>query len=143
MNNPDMQSLSALRPLPNPTPDTQPFWDGLRDGQLLLQHCSECGAVRHYPRPMCDQCYSMDHRWQPASGRGAVYSWTETHHAFNPAFKAELPYVLVTADLEEGVRVNAQLRDAEISDLAIGRAITLSFEQVSDELVVPVVRLED
>jgi uncharacterized OB-fold protein len=33
-----------------------------------------------------------------------VHSWTVAHHAYHPAFKGEVPYVLLTVDLEEGVR---------------------------------------
>ena len=44
------------RLLPQPTPDTQPYWDGLKAGTLRLQRCAGCGKVRHYPRPVCDAC---------------------------------------------------------------------------------------
>ena len=83
----------------------------------------------------------MEHTWIEACCEGAVYSWTETHHAFNPGFKAELPYVLVTVDLAEGVRINAQLRGASVAELAIGAAVVVDFEAASAELTVPVVRL--
>ena len=79
----------------------------------MLQSCGACGKVRHYPRPLCDACYSFDVRWIEAKGTGTVHSWTVTHHAFNPGFKAELPYVLVTVDLAEGVRMQAPLRGAD------------------------------
>ena len=56
--------------LPQPTPDTQPYWDGLKAGTLRLQRCAACGKVRHYPRPVCEACWSMDCDWIDASGRG-------------------------------------------------------------------------
>ncbi len=87
---------------PQPTPDTQPYWDGLNAHRLRLQRCADCGKVRHYPRPVCDACYSMRVEWIDASGRGRVHSWTTTHHAFHPGFKPDLPYTLVTVDLDEG-----------------------------------------
>ena len=43
----------------------------------------------------------MDYQWTPSKRLGRIYSWTETHHAFNPGFKGELPYILVTVDLDE------------------------------------------
>ena len=95
---------------PQPTADTQPYWDGLNAHRLRLQRCADCGKVRHYPRPVCDACYSMRVEWIDASGRGLVHSWTTTHHAFHPGFKPDLPYTLLTVDLDEGVRMNAQLR---------------------------------
>ena len=42
--------------VPQPTPDTQPYWDGLNAHRLRLQRCADCGKVRHYPRPVCDAC---------------------------------------------------------------------------------------
>ena len=44
------------RPLPSPTRESQPHWDGMREGRFLLQHCAACGKVRHYPRPVCPHC---------------------------------------------------------------------------------------
>ena len=45
-------------PLPVPTPETQHFWDGTRDGKLLLQKCDDCGSVYFPPRPFCPSCQS-------------------------------------------------------------------------------------
>jgi uncharacterized protein len=140
MNEPEL-SLASLKPIPAPNPDTAPYWAALREHRLTIQKCTNCGKLRHYPRPMCDACYCMEHVWSDASGHGTVYSWTETHHAFNPGFKAEVPYVLVTVDLIEGVRLNVQLRDASAHVLEIGQAVIVGFEALSPELTVPVVRL--
>jgi uncharacterized protein len=92
------------KPLPVPTPLSQPYWDGLRAGQLLLQACTGCGVLRHYPRLLCDRCYSDGVRWQAADGRGVIHSWTVAHHAFHAGFAPDLPYTLVTVELREGPR---------------------------------------
>jgi uncharacterized protein len=124
--------------VPSPTPDTQPYWDGLNEGHLRLQRCADCGKVRHYPRPMCDACYSMNVAWMDASGRGQVHSWTVTHHAFHPGFKSELPYTLVTVDLDEGVRMQAQIRRLDASELRIGLPVRVAFEPATEGLTLPV-----
>lgn len=123
-------------PLPSPTPDSQPYWDGLRNGQLLLQRCGRCGTARHYPRPVCDRCFSMDVTWAPAVGEGQVHSWTVTHHPFLPSFRERLPYALVAADLPEGVRLLARLR-GPADGLALGAPVRCGFEPLGD-WVVPV-----
>lgn len=133
-----MTAIEYMKPLPEPSPDTKPFWDGLNEGKLLLQTCSDCGKARHYPRPVCPHCYSMQYRWVPASGRGKVHSWTVAHHPFHPGFRPDLPYALVTVDLEEGVRMNAQLRDADVSRLKIGTPVRLAFELAAKDLTLPV-----
>jgi uncharacterized OB-fold protein len=124
--------------VPQPTPDTQPYWDGLNAHTLHLQRCADCGSVRHYPRPVCDACYSMCVEWMDVSGHGRVHSWTTTHHAFHPGFKPGLPYTLVTVDLDEGVRMNAQLRNLNPGELHIGLPVRVAFEQATDGLTLPV-----
>ena len=74
--------------------------------------------------------------------RGTVHSWTVTHHAFNPGFKAELPYVLVTVDLDEGVRMQAPLRGVGASgSLKSGLPVALRFERAKDGLTLPAFRV--
>ena len=129
--------VDHLKPLPEPTQESQPYWDALSEGRLMLQSCGACGKVRHYPRPLCDACYSFDVRWIETKGTGTVHSWTVTHHAFNPGFKADLPYVLVTVDLPEGVRMQAPLRDPDFNDLRIGLPVRVIVELANDELALP------
>lgn len=126
-----------LKPIPEPTQESKPYWDGLNEDRLLLQMCGNCGKMRHYPRPLCDACYSFEVKWIEAKGTGKVHSWTITHHAFHPGFKAELPYVLVTVDLDEGVRVQAPLRGVEASDLRIGLPVRVVFEIAKEGLTLP------
>lgn len=137
---PDMNA-SYDKPLPEPSAMTQPFWDGLRAHQLVLQACQQCHTVRHYPRPVCDQCYALESIWVPASGRGRIHSWTVNHHPFHFAFKRESPFVTVMVDLDEGVRMQAPLRGADSSALKIGSAVELIYEDVTPELTLPAFRL--
>ena len=129
--------MDYLKPVPEPTPESKPYWDALNQGRLVLQSCGACGKVRHYPRPLCDACYAFDVRWIDAKGIGTIHSWTVTHHAFNPGFKAELPYVLVTVDLAEGVRMQAPLRNADASALKRGLPVRLSIELAREGLALP------
>ena len=95
---------TPAKPPQVPTELSRPYWEGAAAGRLMIQRCAACGKLRHYPRLLCDTCYSDAVEWVEASRRGTIHSWTVSHHAFHPAFKAELPYTLVTVDLEEGVR---------------------------------------
>lgn len=135
-----MSELADLKPRPTPTLDSQPFWDGIKEGRLLLQKCGNCGKVRHYPRPMCDACYSMEVDWVEAAGRGTVHSWTVAHHAFNPGFKGELPYVVALVDLDEGVRISAQMRDVKPDAMKIGMPVRIDLEDAGNGVILPVFR---
>ena len=48
----------TLKPKPPDSDLSRPYWNAASNGQLMIQKCGCCGALRHYPRLICDQCYS-------------------------------------------------------------------------------------
>jgi uncharacterized OB-fold protein len=138
-----MSTEAERKPAPHPTPESQAYWDGAAQGKLRLQRCTSCGKVRHYPQLICAQCYSLGVEWIEASGRGVVHSWTVAHHAFHPAFKAELPYTLVTVDLAEGPRALGRLDTASQDRLRIGLPVQVSFPRNAEGVALPVFAAAD
>lgn len=132
-----MSDTIPHRPIPRPTADSQPFWDGLHEGKYLLQSCAACGKVRHYPCSVCPHCYSMKVVWVESTRQASLHSWTIAHHAFHPHFREQVPYVIGLADLEEGVRVNAVLHGCAPEELHIGMSLRLEIECVEDGLALP------
>jgi uncharacterized protein len=132
-----MNTTVAAKPVPRPNELSEPYWSGLKRGVLMLQRCAACKKVRHYPRDVCDSCYSMQIDWVQASGRGEVFSWTVAHHAYHPAFADDLPYTLVTVTLEEGVRAMGRLHGMPASDLRLGLALQFFAEVRDDGLALP------
>ena len=135
-----MTEATYDKPMPPLNRDSKPFWDSLKEHAMRLQHCANCGKVRHYPRPVCDSCHSMDANWVRASGQGKVHSWTISHHAFHPGFLGELPLTLVTVELAEGVRICAQIRDVTPEQLSIDMPVQLDYEDATADLTLPVFR---
>jgi len=41
------------RPMPYPSPLTEPFWAACRRHELMVQLCEACGALAFYPRSTC------------------------------------------------------------------------------------------
>ena len=121
-----MDKTIPAKPIPQPNALSAPYWEGARQGKLLLQQCAACDQTRHYPQTLCSRCYSTEVRWIEASKRGTVHSWTISHHAFHAAFADEIPYALVTVDLEEGVR--AMGRCSGTLPLKLGMTVRLRFE---------------
>ncbi len=117
---------TVARPNPPTSELARPYWEAAAQGKLVLQSCSACGKIRHYPRMLCDACYSDAVTWVPSRCVGKIHSWTVAHHAFHPSFAAELPYTLVTVDLEEGVRTLGRWRGD--ATMAIGLAVKGKFE---------------
>ncbi|MGR8921485.1 MAG: Zn-ribbon domain-containing OB-fold protein [Gammaproteobacteria bacterium] len=131
------------KPRPEPPPEHCPYWDALTEHRLVVQRCAECGRLRHYPRPLCDACYSFEHEWVELDRRGTIASWAVSHHPFHPAFKRDVPYVSLTVDMIDGVRMHGRLVDARADELAVGKTVVLDFDDVDDALTLPVFRLAE
>lgn len=135
-----MSDAAYDKPMPPLNRDSKPYWDSLQEGSMRLQSCAGCGKVRHYPRPVCDSCHSFEVEWVRASGKGKVHSWTVSHHPFHPGFIVDLPMTLVTVDLEEGVRMCAQMRAVEPDQMSIDMPVELGYEAATADLTLPVFR---
>jgi hypothetical protein len=109
---------------------SQAYWDGAREGRLVLQRCGGCGLIRHYPQVLCPACRSFTVEHVEATRRGTVHSWTVSHHAFSPELRDQVPYVLLTVDMEEGVRVLGRFSGGV--EPRIGLPVTVSFEPGAD-----------
>lgn len=122
------------RPRPHPIATTKPFWDGLTDHKVCLQHCSDCAAWIYYPRRRCSSCLSDALVWEEVSGRGHIYSWTVARQATHPAFGADVPQLLAVVELEEGVRLTTTLVDTTAEQVSIGQPVEPVFDRGSDGL---------
>ena len=65
-----------------------------------LQKCAACGLLRYPPTTACPWCAGPKSEWVPVDARGAAHSYTEVHHAIQPAFKAHTPYLILLVDLD-------------------------------------------
>jgi hypothetical protein len=118
------------RPFPHPTPETKPFWEACREGELCYQICSHCGEVQLIPRALCSACQHEDLQWHRASGRGQVLSYTVVHRAPTAAFKADLPYIIALVDMAEGFRLMVNVKGGGSTPVAIGQAVQIRFREV-------------
>lgn len=124
-------------PRPAITHDNAFFWEGLKQRKLLIQ--SFGGRLVHPPMPACPETGSLDWTTVEASGRGTIHSFVVMHQPQLPGFEYPLPVVLV--ELEEGVRIVANMIDAKPEDVAIGKAVTVDFVEVEPDYILPAFRL--
>ncbi|KKB35191.1 Zn-ribbon domain-containing OB-fold protein [Bacillus thermotolerans] len=115
--------------------DSQPFWEGVREGKLLLQKCGDCERYIFYPRIICPHCFSEHMTWEETSGKGKIHSYTVIHKA-PPAFKGEVPYVVGVIDLDEGVRMLSRII-GDRNDLSIDQPVSVVYEKIDDDLTLP------
>ena len=95
------------RPRPAQSHDNAFFWEGVAAGELRIQRCTGCKALRHPPGPMCPHCHSLDWDTLAASGRGHVYSFVVAHHPPVPPFA--YPNAIALIELDEGTRLVSNL----------------------------------
>jgi len=126
------------RPRPARTQDTDFFWEGVAVGELRIQRCSGCGALRHPPGPMCPRCQSLEWDAVVSSGRGRIYSYVVAHHPPVPPFT--YPNAIVLVELEEGTRLVSNLVGIDPADVTIGLPVQVEFTRVDEELVLPLFR---
>ena len=123
-------------PVPIPTPETEHFWAGAREGRLKLQRCVDCSGVYFPPRPFCPSCISKNIEVFDASGKATLYSYVINHRE-HPAHDGA--YSIAVVELAEGPRmmtniVNvAQTPEALILDMPL----EVVFEPLTDEISLP------
>jgi len=133
----------AQRPLPRATEATEGYWRAAAEGRLVVQTCRACGHRQFYPRTLCLRCESDQVDWADVSGFGAVYTFTINHRAPNAFMKARLPYAVAIIELDEGVRLMANILNTAPERIAIGKRVRVVFEKASDEVTLPQFELVD
>lgn len=126
------------KPLPFVTPDTAPFWEGCRRGQLRLQRCAACAAWRYPPAPVCPRCASTEASWLPTAGKGRIYSFVVYHRAFHLAYAEEVPYAMALVELDEGVRLPLRVVECSPEALIIEMPGEVRFLPLTADVHIPV-----
>ncbi len=114
--------------------ETEPYWEGTKNGQLLMKRCKSCGETHFYPRAICPLCFSPDTEWYEASGKGKIYSYSIMR-------RAEIPYVMAYVTLDEGVTMMTNIVESDFDDIAIGKAVEVTFRKTEGDQSLPVFRL--
>jgi uncharacterized OB-fold protein len=126
------------RPRPIHTPESEPFWQSAREHRLQIQKCSPCGRFIHYPRTLCPTCFGDDLVWEPVSGNGVVLTWSVSHRAQHPSFKALVPFPIVVADMAEGFRMVANVHGIGIDELRPGLPVRVYYQDLEEDFTLPV-----
>lgn len=128
--------MSEQRVIPKPTPETQHYWDGAREGDLRLQTCQACDNTYFPPRPFCPECGSRDIAETKASGKAKLLSYV-INHLPSPGF--EPPFAIAIVELEEGPRLMSNILDCEQTPeaLQLDMPLEVTFEKLSDDITLP------
>lgn len=117
-------------------------------GAFHLQRCTNCDLIEYPPRTACMWCGGANLEWVPVEGKGAVYSYSEVHHAIQPALRDHTPYLILMVELDtqqgrptpdDGVRVAGNLVTADghlappelVARVGIGSRMRMLFTDVA------------
>jgi uncharacterized OB-fold protein len=120
-------------PAPEPNPETQPFWDAAKRGELLLRRCGGCGEAHFYPRTICPLCGSADTAWEQAAGDGTIYS-------FSVMRQAKIPYAIAYVTLDEGPTMMTNIVETDLDAIRIGQRVRVVFVPTEGGAPVPMFR---
>lgn len=129
---PHPEAVTPRRVLPQPTPESQPFWDACARHELMLQRCASCERFWFPPSNRCQHCWSDDFAWTPVSGRGELYSFTVFHRAYAPELADQLPYVVAVIEVEEGPRLITNVVGCDPDEVHVGMSVEVVFEELAD-----------
>jgi uncharacterized OB-fold protein len=130
-------SQAIAKPVPVPDEITAPFFDGARDGRLMLQHCTACDGWSFPVRERCPHCFAAKLEWRQASGKGTLYTFAVMHQVMNPGFASSAPYNVCQIDLAEGVRMVSNIVGIPNDALRIGMALEVFFDDVGENVRIP------
>ena len=122
------------KPLPTPTPATQPFWDALRQHKLMLQRSKKTGKVIYYPRSVSPHGPKDELKWVECSGKGKVYSFTVARRPTAPQWNDDGPLILAMVEIEEGAVLTANILNCAPEDVKVGMKVRAVFEDVTPEV---------
>lgn len=105
------------------------FFEALRQNRIDLQICDDTDRLVFYPRVTSPYTGSLLTRWRTVSGNGTVYSTT----AIRQKPERGGDYNVALINLDEGVRMMAQVRDIPADQVRIGMRVVADIEQHDDD----------
>lgn len=117
--------MTTIRPQPEVTEVSAPYWASLAGGTLSFQRCTSCDNAWLPARQQCPRCLGNSWRWEEASGKATLVSWVVYHTAYHPYFADRLPYSVGVIELQEGPRLIAGITNPS-ERLVIHAPVTLT-----------------
>jgi uncharacterized OB-fold protein len=128
---------TTLRPVPKVSPESQPFWDGCKQGEFRLQTCRKCDRINWFPRSLCFNCGSGSFDWVKASGKATLETYSIVYRPMSEAWATEVPYTLAIVWLDEGIRMVTRLLHPPETVPEIGGRLTVRFVPIEQGFLLP------
>jgi len=113
----------TAHPAPEPTPVSQPFWDGLAQHRILVQFSPSLNRYVFYPRLLAPGTLADDLQWREIDGAGTLYTFTVARRPTGPPWVDAVPQLLAVVQWDAGPRISTELVDVDPGDIAIGMRV--------------------
>ena len=100
---------------------------------LMGTHCANCKTDYFPGRQICPKCRrnsKLSDKKMPTKGK--IFSFTQVHAAPS-GFEYETPYDLAIIELENGVKLLAQIVDSTQESIKVGAKVEARFRRIGDD----------
>jgi len=104
------------RPVPEPTPVSRPFWDGLAQHRILVQYSPSLQRYVFYPRTLAPGTLADDLEWREIDGAGTLYTFTIARRPTGPPWADSIPQLLAVVQWDAGPRISTELVNVDPRD---------------------------
>ncbi|HMN51641.1 MAG TPA: Zn-ribbon domain-containing OB-fold protein [Xanthobacteraceae bacterium] len=125
-----------MAPRANVYVNTDPFWQAAQKRELVIQYCKDSGKFQHYPRPVSIYTGKRNLEWRKVSGKGTIYAHT-TIRIPGPGLDGRLPLPVATVELDEGVRMIANIIETDAADIKVGAKVEVAWDKITEDFVYP------
>lgn len=130
-----MIEMTSVLPVKDAT--SEPWFDAVAEGRLLIQRDPVSGKYQFYPRARIVGHPDREPEWVEASGKGTLYSFTVVERTLHPQFRALAPFILAIVDLDEGVRMTSWIVDVPKDEVRCDMALKVVFREIHQGQMLP------
>lgn len=110
-------------PIPEPTPVSRAFWDGLAQRRILIQYSPSLQCYVFYPRTLAPGTLADDLEWREIDGAGTLYTFTVARRPTGPPWAEALPQLLAVVQWDAGPKFSTELVEVDPDDIRIGMRV--------------------
>lgn len=94
--------------------------------------CKACGFICFPPRLVCPGCGAREFETTKLAETGTVLTYTIIRVP-PEGFEDQTPYAVGIAELDDGVKLTAQIVDCDPTSLKVGMKVRLEFRKLSED----------
>ena len=94
--------------------------------------CSKCGKIAFPGRMVCPKCGSTEFTKHTLSGKGKLVTYTIIRKAPD-GFEDLVPYAVGIIELDDGIKISAQITDCNPEELKTGDRVVAKFRRINED----------